>query len=116
MVKNMPDRKLATVCGLYCGDCEYLEKQCRGCGHQEGRPFWTTQMKVEVCPLYDCCVNKRQLEHCGLCSELPCKTFAQFYDPSLSEEDAKKSVLSRQDELLRRKEIGTEKWLGEKAA
>lgn len=110
----MIDNALAPVCGLYCGTCEYLEKQCQGCGKVEGKPFWTTQMKVEVCPLYDCCINKKQLEHCGLCDEPPCKTFTDIYDPSLSPEEAKKSVLARQNELAKRKEIGTEKWLGEK--
>ncbi|MEW6103795.1 MAG: DUF3795 domain-containing protein [bacterium] len=100
---------------LYCGTCEYLEKQCQGCGNVAGKPFWTLQMKVEICPMYDCCINKKQLEHCGLCDEFPCETF-KLYDPSLGEEEGKKLVLARQNELLRRKEIGTEKWLEEKEA
>jgi len=111
----MSDKKLAPICGLYCGTCEYFEKQqCQGCGNVNGKPFWTALMKVEICPMYDCCINKKQLEHCGLCNEFPCKTFTGFYDPSLSEEEAKKAVLARQNELVRRKEIGTEKWLKEK--
>jgi len=112
----MPELNLAPVCGLYCGTCEYFGKQCQGCGNVKGKPFWRAQMKVEVCPLYDCCINKKRLEHCGLCDELPCKTFTGFYEPSLSEEEGKKAVLGRQKELLRRKEIGTEKWLEEKEA
>ena len=110
----MIDKNLAPVCGLYCGTCEYFEKQCQGCGNVDDKPFWTAQMKVEVCPLYDCCVNKKRLEHCGLCEELPCETFRSFHDPSLSEEEAKKSVLARQNELLRTKEVGTEKWIEER--
>ena len=35
-------------------------------------------------------------------------------DPSLSDEEAEKSLIARQNELLRRKEIGTEQWLKEK--
>ncbi len=112
----MPDKKLASVCGIYCGTCEYFEKQCQGCGSVEGKPFWTTQMHVVICPLYDCCINRKQVEHCGLCDEFPCKIFTGFYDPSLSEEEAKKQVQTRQEILLRRKEIGTEKWLEEKEA
>ena len=73
-------------------------------------------MNVEFCPLYDCCVNKKQLEHCGLCTEFPCKTFSELRDPSLSEDEAEKSLITRQNELLRRKEIGTEKWLEEREA
>jgi len=36
-----------------------------------------------------------------------------FRDPSLSNEEAEKSLLEKQQILLRRKEIGTEKWLEE---
>jgi hypothetical protein len=110
------DKNFAPVCGLYCGTCKYLEKECQGCGYQKGKPFWTIQMNVEFCPLYDCCVNKKQLEHCGLCTEFPCKTFNELRDPSLSEDEAEKSLITRQNELLRRKEIGTEKWLEEREA
>lgn len=112
----MSDKNLAPVCGLYCGNCEYLGEKCQGCGNVQGKPFWTTQMKIEVCPLYDCCINKKQLEHCGMCDELPCETFKAFHDPALSEKEAKKVVLVRQNELLKRKKIGTEKWLQEQEA
>ena len=71
-------------------------------------------MKIEVCPLYGCCIDKKHLEHCGLCSELPCETFNKFHDPSLSPEEAEQAVLARKNELLTRKEIGTDKWLEEK--
>jgi len=109
------DKNLAPVCGLYCRTCEYFERQCQGCGNVGGKPFWTIQMKVEICPLYDCCINKKQLEHCGLCDELPCETF-KLYDPSLGEKKGKEQVLMRHNEVLRRKEIGTERWLEEKKA
>ncbi len=107
----MSDRNLAAACGLYCGPCQYLGNKCNGCGHEKGNPFWTSHAKVEICPLYDCCVNRKKLEHCGLCPELPCTMFKEFHDPSLSPEEAKKSVLARQSELMRRKVVGTDKWL-----
>jgi|SRR5450756_117654 len=107
----MSDEKLAAVCGLYCGPCEYLGEQCGGCGYIEGKPFWTSEMRIETCPLYDCCINKKQLEHCGLCDELPCETFLSLSDPALSPEEVEKSIRVRRDELLKRKEIGTERWL-----
>jgi hypothetical protein len=108
------DKALAPVCGLYCGACEYFKKQCQGCGYQEGKPFWTTQFKLEVCPLYDCCINKKQLEHCGLCDEFPCETFTGLRDPSLGEQEAKEALCVRQNELVKRRETGTERWLEEK--
>ena len=109
----MPDVNLAPPCGIYCGACEYLDVQCRGCGYQRGRPFWTSHMDIEVCPLYQCCLDRERVEHCGLCPEFPCPLFHQFRDPSLSEEEAERAVLERQDTLLRRIEIGTDAWLVE---
>ena len=71
-------------------------------------------MNVESCPLYDCNINTKQLEHCGVCNELPCKTFSELRDPSLSDKEAQKALLARQNDLIKRKEVGTEKWLEEK--
>jgi hypothetical protein len=71
-------------------------------------------MNVECCPLYNCCVNKKQLEHCGLCSELPCETFLALRDPSLSDEEAETALIMRQNDVKKRKEIGTEQWLKQK--
>ena len=111
----MIDKALAPVCGLYCGSCEYFEKPCQGCGNVKGKPFWTAQMKDKICSLYNCCINQKKLEHCGLCNEFPCGIFITLRDPSLSEEEAEKALRDRQNELIRRREIGTEKWLEEKS-
>ncbi len=110
----MIDKALAPVCGLYCGSCDYFKKQCQGCGHVKGKPFWAAQINDKICPLHNCCLNQKQLEHCGLCDECPCKTFTELRDPSLGEEEAKQALLTRQNELVKRKEIGTERWLEEK--
>jgi hypothetical protein len=107
----MDSMTLAASCGLYCGDCEYLGKQCSGCQQVEGKPFWTAQYQVAVCPLYECCVIQKKLEHCGLCSDFPCATFNSMRDPSLSDEEAEKSLQGKKNDLLRRKEIGTSAWL-----
>ena len=71
---------LAAACGLYCGDCEYLEKQCAGCGNIHGKPFWAGQYGVAVCPLYGCCVIQKGLEHCGRCAGLPCDILKEAFD------------------------------------
>jgi len=110
----MPDTNLAPVCGIYCGACEHLGTRCQGCGYINGQPFWTSQFKMPSCPLYDCCINNKKLEHCGLCEELPCKTFIELRDPELSDEEAENSILERTNELLKRKEVGTESWLLDK--
>ena len=111
----MLDIALAPVCGLYCGSCDYFGKQCLGCGHVSGRPFWMAQTKDKVCPLHNCCSDQKQLEHCGLCDECPCPTFTGLRDPALGDEEAKQALIGRQNELAKRKEIGTGGWLEEKS-
>ena len=110
----MVDANLAPVCGLYCGTCEYLGNQCQGCGHEQGKPFWTKEVGIEACLMYDCCVNVKHLEHCGMCDDLPCKIFLLIRDPSLSDEEFEKSLMERQEDLKKRSLIGTEQWLKEK--
>ncbi|NQT32027.1 MAG: DUF3795 domain-containing protein [Deltaproteobacteria bacterium] len=80
----------------------------------QGKPFWAPLFDVEVCPIYDCCINRKQLEHCGLCAEFPCQIFISLRDPVLSDEEAEQALRKRQQDLRRRKEIGTQAWLKER--
>jgi hypothetical protein len=108
------DTTLAAACGLYCGDCEFLEKQCSGCTRLGGKPFWTEQYGVEVCPIYVCCVDQKELEHCGLCNEFPCETFTSLRDPSMTDAQFERSLEERRADLNSRRELGTEAWLERK--
>lgn len=110
----MMNTNLATACGLFCGNCEHLETKCKSCGTQRGKPFWTVMIKIECCPLYNCSVNTKHLEHCGLCEEFPCETFNQLRDPALNDEEAKNALVERQNDLIKRKEIRTQEWLKQK--
>ena len=110
----MGDISYAAVCGIYCGDCEYLSRQCKGCVLQAGKPFWAKLMPSKICPLHDCCRNSKRLEHCGLCEDFPCETFRELRDPSVSDEEFEKSLSQRQGELKKRRELGTEQWLSER--
>lgn len=109
----MKDLALAAVCGIYCGDCEFLGKQCEGCGNIEGKPFWTEQANMDVCPLYGCCTDRKKVEHCGLCDEFPCNTFTSLRDPSYTDVEYEKAIHDRIITLRTRKEMGTEAWLKE---
>jgi Protein of unknown function (DUF3795) len=75
--------------------------------------FWTAELKMELCPLYDCCMHKKRLEHCRECTELPCELFRNFHDTALTPQEAQKAVIERQESLLKRKEIWKERWLKE---
>ncbi len=108
------DEVLVGPCGIFCGDCEYLGESCAGCGLVEGKPFWTRDVEMAICPLYDCSVRNKRLEHCGLCEELPCELFRGFHDPALSPEEAERSVRERVDALHDRREMGTAAWLERK--
>ena len=112
----MSDTNLAPVCGLYCGRCHHFNEKCAGCGNETGMPFWTEMMPAHICPLYDCCRNGRKLEHCGLCEDFPCSVFLELRDPSISDEEFKASLASRQRELKRRAEIGTLAWLNKQSS
>ena len=45
--KNMNDINYASVCGVYCKDCEHLNKACKGCGYEQGKTFWTNIIKAK---------------------------------------------------------------------
>jgi hypothetical protein len=101
----------APVCGLDCRSCDFLGDKCQGCGYVDGKPFWTVAVPSGVCPFYDCCRNRKKLEHCGLCDDFPCKMFPEVRDPNMSDEEFQESLAERQTALKRRAEIGTSKWL-----
>lgn len=64
-------------CGLLCSECKYREiMKCAGCTAIK-KPFWG-----KSCPVKTCCENKGK-DHCGLCSQFPCKQLHEFaYDPA----------------------------------
>jgi hypothetical protein len=68
------DRELISRCGAYCGDCEWKEKMnCPGCQGAKGNMFWGE------CLVAKCSIEKG-IEHCGLCSSLPCNTLQNAFD------------------------------------
>lgn len=98
-------RRLAAVCGLYCGTCEGFAAEggtCRGCAYQLG-------LAVDgECQIFQCCVVERGLEHCGLCVDFPCQLFLSSAGPM--------EVQRRYRSLLRRAEVGTDVWIEEQEA
>jgi hypothetical protein len=94
------DRKLATPCGSFCGECSYFGEKCAGCGYSGGKPFWGE------CRFY-LCTKERNLEHCGFCNEFPCDYYLKAYDLS----EGVWRVFYRAGQLTYRKKIGTDAWL-----
>jgi hypothetical protein len=91
-------RKLAAVCGRYCGECEaYQSGLCCGCGYQLG------QTRRGDCAIFRCCVVERGLEHCGICLDFPCQMFVSHASPL--------HIAQRYRALCNRAEMGTTAWL-----
>ena len=86
-------------CGIDCDQCP-LKEQCKGSCHAiKGAPFYIKDFGVEVCPMYDCAVNKKGYQTCAECSELPCQLFYDWKDPSMTEEAHLQSVKDRVEQL-----------------
>ena len=81
-------------CGIDCEQCDYF-KDCGGCNTIEGKPFYLKDFDVEVCPMYDCSVNKMGYKTCGECSALPCQIFYDWKDPSMTDNEHIDSVIER---------------------
>jgi hypothetical protein len=68
------DRSLISMCGAYCGSCEWREKtNCPGRLAARGKMFWG------VCDVAKCAIAKG-IEHCGLCPNVPCAILQGFFD------------------------------------
>lgn len=81
-------------CGINCGTCHYGES-CGGCQAIQGKPFYIKDFGIEVCPLYECPVSKKGYQTCADCTELPCKLYQDWRDPSMSDEQHQASIDER---------------------
>ncbi len=91
----MIDNEAAPPCGWQCSQCTHFNQGCAGCRQTGGKPFWTSEDEIPICPVYKCCVEKEGLEHCGLCPQLPCETFLNLRDPSMTDAEFQKSLTDR---------------------
>ncbi len=85
---------LLSPCGINCGEFEACG-DCKGCHEIQGKPFYIKDFGMEVCPMYDCPVNKKGYQTCGECPELPCQIYYDWRDPSMSEEAHLASIKAR---------------------
>ena len=70
------DIEMMGMFGVYCGVCDCRERtNCLGCQKSSGKMFWGE------CSVAKCAIEKG-LEHCGLCSDLPCEKLQNAFDES----------------------------------
>lgn len=68
------DKTLISMCGTYCGECEWKEKtNCPGCQKSQSNMFWGQ------CQVAKCAIEKGH-NHCGHCLELPCQPLQEAFD------------------------------------
>jgi len=79
--------------------CDYRESCGGSCHASGGKPFYLKDFGVDVCPIYDCAVNKNGFKTCAPCAELPCKLIYDWKDPSMSAEEHKQAVDSNAEVL-----------------
>lgn len=86
--------KIVSYCGVVCSECVSYPKECKGCQEIKGSVYWLQYTGESVCEIYDCCINKNKLAHCGKCRQLPCDKFDRSDPTKTPEENAE--ILSRQ--------------------
>lgn len=93
-----------SICGALCSDCPSYkgedEHSCLGCAATQGKPWWGR------CKVYECYEGKG-VDHCGLCSDFPCKLFISHYDPDNPE--GQKNAVIRVGVLAYRVKHGDDK-------
>lgn len=88
-------------CGAVCIECNYYPSACVGCRKIRGKAFWLPYTGDDVCPIYQCCRNKKK-QNCGGCPELPCVRFMK--DPTISDEENEANLRQMLERLKDRKE------------
>lgn len=95
-----------TVCGHDCSYCPAFrgtaDNKCPGCNEAKEGPWWGS------CKLYNC-VEKHEVEHCGLCDEFPCDLQVGHFDPD--NPNGQQNAVIRSGILAYRAKHGEEKAL-----
>lgn len=64
---------IKSFCGMKCEICLEYSYRCPGCDKISGKPLWASELEYGICPLYMCCVVKKQLSCCSECQEFHCQ-------------------------------------------
>ncbi|RGU92523.1 DUF3795 domain-containing protein [Clostridium sp. AF15-17LB] len=90
--------KIISCCGVICSECQYFPKECSGCPTVRGHVFWLEYTGEEVCEIYKCCVNEKNLAHCGECEMLPCDNY-NGSDPTKTKEENENDFIKQLAQL-----------------
>ena len=79
-------------CGTECSACSLHGSVCTGCNEACGKVF---HADGKACPIYACCVNKHRFTNCASCDSVPCGIWQATRDPSMTDEQFRKSIEDR---------------------
>jgi len=96
----MQNYQFAAVIARYANISRRLNVQV---ARRSREKFGGQIISTAVCPIYDCVVNEKKLENCGVCSEIPCKTWQDLKDPSYTDEQHEASIKTRVENLRKLK-------------
>jgi len=101
--------ELLSYCGLYCGACpSYYKGTCLGCRNedptQKRKSKWNCKIRV-------CCLNEKDVLHCGECSEFPCLKISKKLIKSHPKDTRFIYRHEIPDNIKEIKELGISKWL-----
>ena len=82
-----------SACGTDCAACPLYGNVCTGCNEACGKVFHTSGGKP--CAIYGCCVNKNHYATCASCGQVPCDVWQTTRDPSMTDEQFRKSIEDR---------------------
>lgn len=82
-----------SCCGTDCSTCGCDEEMCPGCNACRGKVFHAPAGKA--CPIYECVVNEKGLEHCGQCPHLPCDIWKHTRDPIFTDKEFAENIAER---------------------
>lgn len=86
---------MLSPCGVNCEECGSYRDTCAGCREIGGKVYWAGYVGAEICPMYNCSINERSLNHCGECAELPCRYYYETQDPSTTTEEHEAGIRVR---------------------
>ena len=81
-----------SVCGTDCSACSLHGNPCTGCNEACGRVF---HAGGDPCAVYACCVGRHRFVTCGACDRVPCHIWQAARDPSMTDEQFRKSIGDR---------------------
>jgi hypothetical protein len=82
-----------SACGRYCDECKTYNVDCKGCYHTRKEKLMVHE--DNMCPIYECVMDKYENRICSSCQKLPCDNFFKCIDPEFTDDENKKGIEAR---------------------